>query len=197
MEIDRLQLKTLIKICFIEKLCSQWTIIAIVWPKWRDKMKGCTITKSNKYWQMVKLGKITCQVLPPSGSMVPRYNLQHLVLKIHKKANNSTHGSLMLHNDSKVWHFTYISQNTSYHLSLASPLWHFTDQRDISSTHIHLKPGCSSCSIMLCLLLWLLMNHYNKDPTVWLDGARPANTCIPPSFGWMVPTQLCSGLSLW
>jgi hypothetical protein len=20
------------------------------------------------------------------------------------------------------------------------------------------------------------------DPTVWLDGARPANTCIPPSF---------------
>ncbi len=22
----------------------------------------------------------------------------------------------------------------------------------------------------------------NKDPTVWLDGASPANTCIPPSF---------------
>jgi hypothetical protein len=21
----------------------------------------------------------------------------------------------------------------------------------------------------------------NKDPIVWLDGARPANTCIPPS----------------
>jgi hypothetical protein len=21
-----------------------------------------------------------------------------------------------------------------------------------------------------------------KDPTVWLDGARPAKTCIPPSF---------------
>jgi hypothetical protein len=20
------------------------------------------------------------------------------------------------------------------------------------------------------------------DPTVWLDGARPTNTCIPPSF---------------
>ncbi len=20
------------------------------------------------------------------------------------------------------------------------------------------------------------------DPTVWLDGARPANTCIPPTF---------------
>jgi hypothetical protein len=22
----------------------------------------------------------------------------------------------------------------------------------------------------------------DNDPTVWLDGARPANTCIPPSF---------------
>jgi hypothetical protein len=22
----------------------------------------------------------------------------------------------------------------------------------------------------------------NKNPTVWLDGARPANTCIPPYF---------------
>ncbi len=22
-------------------------------------------------------------------------------------------------------------------------------------------------------------------PTVWLDGARPANTCIPPSFPWI------------
>ncbi len=21
-----------------------------------------------------------------------------------------------------------------------------------------------------------------KDPTVWLDGARPANTCLPPSL---------------
>ncbi len=22
----------------------------------------------------------------------------------------------------------------------------------------------------------------NKDPIVWLGGARPANTCIPPTF---------------
>jgi hypothetical protein len=22
----------------------------------------------------------------------------------------------------------------------------------------------------------------NKDQTIWLDGAKPANTCIPPSF---------------
>ncbi len=29
----------------------------------------------------------------------------------------------------------------------------------------------------------------NKDPTVWLDGARPANTCIPPSFLESVLTQ--------
>ncbi len=29
----------------------------------------------------------------------------------------------------------------------------------------------------------------NKDPTVWLDGARPANTCIPPSFPGNLPMQ--------
>ncbi len=29
----------------------------------------------------------------------------------------------------------------------------------------------------------------NKDPTIWLDGARPANTCIPPSFPGNVPVQ--------
>jgi hypothetical protein len=27
----------------------------------------------------------------------------------------------------------------------------------------------------------------SKDLTVWLDGARLANTCIPPSFLWNVP----------
>jgi hypothetical protein len=27
------------------------------------------------------------------------------------------------------------------------------------------------------------------DPTVWLDGARPANTCIKPSFLWMAPVH--------
>jgi len=32
----------------------------------------------------------------------------------------------------------------------------------------------------------------NKDPTVWLDGARPANTCISPSFLGNVPAQLHS-----
>jgi hypothetical protein len=32
----------------------------------------------------------------------------------------------------------------------------------------------------------------NKDPTVWLDGARPANTCITPSFLGNAPAQLCS-----
>ncbi len=29
----------------------------------------------------------------------------------------------------------------------------------------------------------------NKDPTLWLDGARPANTCTPPSFPWNAPMQ--------
>jgi hypothetical protein len=23
------------------------------------------------------------------------------------------------------------------------------------------------------------------DPTVWLGGARPASTCVPPSFPWI------------
>jgi hypothetical protein len=27
------------------------------------------------------------------------------------------------------------------------------------------------------------------DPTVWLDGAKPANTCNPPSFPWLVPAH--------
>jgi hypothetical protein len=29
-----------------------------------------------------------------------------------------------------------------------------------------------------CQDVWVL----NMDPTLWVDGARPANTCIPPSF---------------
>ncbi len=29
----------------------------------------------------------------------------------------------------------------------------------------------------------------NKSPTVWLDGARPANTCIPSSFLGNTPVQ--------
>jgi hypothetical protein len=31
----------------------------------------------------------------------------------------------------------------------------------------------------------------SKDSTVWLDRARPANTCIPPTFLGNVPTQPC------
>jgi len=31
----------------------------------------------------------------------------------------------------------------------------------------------------------------NKDPAVWPDGDRPANTCIAPSFGWMVFMEPC------
>jgi hypothetical protein len=27
----------------------------------------------------------------------------------------------------------------------------------------------------------------NMHPTVWLDGARPANTCIPPSYSGSHP----------
>jgi hypothetical protein len=32
----------------------------------------------------------------------------------------------------------------------------------------------------------------NKDPTVWPDGARPAITCIAPSYPWMVPAHLAA-----
>ncbi len=32
--------------------------------------------------------------------------------------------------------------------------------------------------------------RFNEDPTVWLDGARPANTSIPPSILWNTHTQL-------
>jgi hypothetical protein len=35
--------------------------------------------------------------------------------------------------------------------------------------------------------IWGVLNT-----TVWLHGARPANTCIPPSFLGNVPMQLCS-----
>jgi hypothetical protein len=37
------------------------------------------------------------------------------------------------------------------------------------------------------VMLRLLMNHSEKDPSVWLVGASHAKTCIPPSSGWMVP----------
>ncbi len=29
----------------------------------------------------------------------------------------------------------------------------------------------------------------SKDPTLWTDGVSPANICITPSLGWMVPTH--------
>jgi len=39
---------------------------------------------------------------------------------------------------------------------------------------------CSRLSFMRCTSL--AHESLNKDPTVWLDGASPANTCIPPYF---------------
>jgi hypothetical protein len=29
----------------------------------------------------------------------------------------------------------------------------------------------------------------NKDPTLWVDGARPINTCIPPTITWNMHAQ--------
>jgi hypothetical protein len=43
--------------------------------------------------------------------------------------------------------------------------------------------------ILRIITLCLLMNNLNKDPTVWLHGNRPANTCIRPSLGRMAPGQ--------
>jgi hypothetical protein len=38
---------------------------------------------------------------------------------------------------------------------------------------------CFACSWITLIL----------DTTIWLDGARPANPCIPPSFPWMAPVH--------
>ncbi len=35
------------------------------------------------------------------------------------------------------------------------------------------------------------------DPTVWLDGARTANTCIPPTFPWIRHLNLCPRWLRW
>jgi hypothetical protein len=50
--------------------------------------------------------------------------------------------------------------------------------------HLAIFQGKWSCVHFCHLLgvLLLLINHYNIYPTVWLEGASPANTCILPSF---------------
>ncbi len=42
---------------------------------------------------------------------------------------------------------------------------------------------------MSCFASQGILNWY---PSIWLDGAKPANTGIPLSFLWNVPVQLCS-----
>jgi hypothetical protein len=52
---------------------------------------------------------------------------------------------------------------------------------DLTKNDIHFQVyHSSSCS------LWVL----NKGSTVWLDGARRANICIPPTFSGNVPMHL-------
>ncbi len=43
---------------------------------------------------------------------------------------------------------------------------------------------CSSNSLFVKFFLATLVGQgvINKNPTIWLNGAKPANTCIPPSF---------------
>ncbi len=36
---------------------------------------------------------------------------------------------------------------------------------------------------------WWLLRALILHTTVWLDGARPANTCILPTFPWIMPTR--------
>ncbi len=38
------------------------------------------------------------------------------------------------------------------------------------------------CSGKSCKSALLARGVLDKDPTIWLDGARLADTCIPPSF---------------
>jgi hypothetical protein len=53
--------------------------------------------------------------------------------------------------------------------------------------HPALLPGDQS---YFCFChLWAARITLMLDPTVWLDGARPANTCILPSFPWMAPAH--------
>ncbi len=40
---------------------------------------------------------------------------------------------------------------------------------------------------IIFLLGFVSQGVLNEDPKVWLDGAGPANTCIPPSFLGNVP----------
>ncbi len=45
-------------------------------------------------------------------------------------------------------------------------------------------------SLVLSFSGWLFCSGVlKKDTTVWLDGARPVNTCIPPSILGNVPVQ--------
>ncbi len=57
----------------------------------------------------------------------------------------------------------------------------------LHSSLISMMDLCFACSWITSIL----------DPTVWLDGASPANTCITPSFPWMAPAQLPGAPTNW
>ena len=76
-------------------------------------------------------------------------------------------------------------------------------------SHIVLMSHCSKLDKMShCSRLWELEGPGGSwkepggpwvlimDPTVWLDGARPANTCFPPSFPWIRHEEFTSKVVL-
>ena len=64
-------------------------------------------------------------------------------------------------------------------------------QKKLRVFSIELKlPNSLFCQIFLAD--FASQGVLNQDPTVWLDGARPANTFIPPSVLGNMPTQLSS-----
>ncbi len=60
---------------------------------------------------------------------------------------------------------------------------------------INLKKHSYVCFCHSWAPLWLLMNQYNKDPTVKLNRVSPANICIPPTLGACKATQHTHHLS--
>jgi hypothetical protein len=57
----------------------------------------------------------------------------------------------------------------------------------VKLANIMLEKNLPNDISLICKLAIFMANFasqwvLNKDPSVWLDAAKPANTCIPPSF---------------
>jgi hypothetical protein len=105
------------------------------------------------------------------------------------KLNNELKNLLKSHN--------FILSNNSYNffqfLKISTNLWRGGDLPTASwSTGQLVDSQLNWCQLPPCwgkVRLVPTRQQHCLHPTVWLDGARPANTCIPPSFPWMVPAH--------